>query len=203
MSSSRRVPRDSSTDWSLEPDLAALRNADELWTADPVEGVRALGELASRGSPQSMLRMGWAFERAEGVERDLERAETWYRAALRAGCLDGGYYLGRLLERLERYPEAATAYENGVESDHPPSIFRLGILRARGLGVGLNLMIARSLLERAVALGHVRAMGVLGGLLGRGRFGVANIPRGIFMATRSLFEAAIVGRRAPYSELLR
>src|SRR5215207_4969799 len=72
------------------------------------------------------------------------------------------FALGTLLERKERFAEAATAYEQAAAANHPQALFAFAALLDLGQGVAEDAVRARELLRRAAALEEPRAMLVFG-----------------------------------------
>ena len=49
---------------------------------NPAEAVKWLRKSAGKGCPEAFYQLGTCYENGEGVDRDLDEAESWYRRAL-------------------------------------------------------------------------------------------------------------------------
>lgn len=56
---------------------------------DPVSAVEWFRKAAAQNSPAAFYELGVCYENGEGVEKNLDEAETWYRKAVDAG-FEGG-----------------------------------------------------------------------------------------------------------------
>lgn len=66
---------------------------------NPAEAVKWLRKSAKKNCPEAFYQLGVCYENGEGVERDLNEAEAWYRKALND---PGSAYTARIaLERIE------------------------------------------------------------------------------------------------------
>ena len=132
-------------DWSKEPDLEHLREAQGLLASNPEQALVELKALADRGSIMSMLYIADSYKRGTISKIDLAQAEHWYRRAMNAGSLLGSYELGRLYYQMKNYPNAEEAFRVGERKDYPPSLHALGLMHLKGFGFEKDVSKARDL----------------------------------------------------------
>jgi hypothetical protein len=169
---------------------------------DPAQALNDLEALASRDSLMSMVYLGWAYSKGDGLDQDARKAEEWYRKAADAGSVMAGFYLGVLLLNQGRFEQAIREFELGVKSEFTPSIDRLGKMYFYGLGVPSDILKAKELWQRAANRGHVRAMRRLAFAMAGGRYGVLNIPRGVVMIITLIADIYRIASQDPRSDLL-
>jgi len=90
----------------------------------------------------------------------------------------------------------------GVAVQYSPSLHMMALMELRGQGGPANLTIARDLLEKAVARGHVFSKRNLGLLLMTGQFGLYQVVRGAFLLLASIKDV-IFSSRDPMGDRLR
>jgi TPR repeat protein len=171
-----------------EPDAEQLFRAYKALDTDPVQAVRALTSLAERGSPMSMLYLGFAFSNGTGVSLDLQCAETWYRRAADAGLLRAHYDLGRLYLDIRQYSNAKLEFEYAASKGFMPAFHLLGRTHYFGYGVPVDKAQGREFLETASRWGCVGAKAVLArDLIHEGK-GAPAIFKGILLKLECYFE---------------
>lgn len=192
--------------WEKEPAVKELDRANGLLETDPVRAFQELRTLTEKGSPHSMLLLGWAYERGLGTTADMKQAETWYRRAYEKGSKkvskEAACHLGYIYLQQKNSDKAHEAFAAGAAMDYAPAIYRLGVMYRYGRGVNKQPDKARSLFERASVLGHVFAKAELAKQLMSGQFGFFNIFRGFYMflcAHKDLFG---VGTKDEFSDRL-
>ncbi len=65
---------------------------------NPRKGIQYMEQSAQEGNPFAELGLGWTYLKGEGVPRDREKAENWFRQA--AG--HGSEQAGKILEEMEQ-----------------------------------------------------------------------------------------------------
>ena len=133
----------------------------------------------------------------------MERAEFWFRRATAHGSLEGSFLLGALCRSCGRYEEALAAYSIGALQNFPPSIYWIGRMYADGMGVDANADKAIDLWRQASNLGHFYAARNLAIMHLQGRFGLAEVPRGIAMLFSVIRDVIPVARLNSQSNFLR
>jgi TPR repeat protein len=144
-------------DLNKEPDLEALSNALALRETDVEEAEKQLVALARRGSPLSMVHLGYmcAHRSADRGGPDIQLAQHWYQAAIQAGSKVATYNLGSLYLRQKDYANARSVFEQGSAMRYGPSVFNLGRMYLYGLGVDKDYGHALELYKEAAALGNL------------------------------------------------
>jgi len=184
---------------AAELDLGALRAAHALLSRDPRQAIPQLEALAARGSTMSMLYLAHVFRRGE--LKSPKDAEKWHRAAYERGALPAAFGLGAHYYDAGNIAEAEKYFSEGVAHDDPRAMFWLARLYRINFGNQKNAEV-KNLLERSMALGHVRAKNRLAFLLMRGIYGISNVPRGVFLYVSSIVDGVRVANKDPDSPLL-
>ena len=84
---------------SFEDAVAALR------IGDSTQAARLFRPLAEQGEPQAQLKLGWLYEKGQGVQQSDQEAVKWYRKAAGQGNAEAQTLLGAM-------------YLNAVPQDH-------------------------------------------------------------------------------------
>lgn len=174
-------------DWSHEPDPHDLARAIKILKRDPSTAIAKFESMAQRGSPTSMLYIGYLYRAGIGRAVDLKEAERWYGKAADLGSIRAYYSLGTLYLNLKRPQEAKDVLAIAAAKDYGPALNRLGRMYVVGTGVEKNLERARQYLERASAAGNVFGRAGLSLLLLRHRFGMMSKLRGLFLYFTTYF----------------
>lgn len=183
--------------------MAALSAAQELLTEEPERALQIFQELASKGSPMSMMYLGDAYRRGIGVSVDLESAKRWLKLASDAGSREAPHQLGLLLLDLKEYQQAIEMFRLGSSWHYLPSLYRLGVMFSDGVGVDPQETLARDFFEKASAGGHVFAKRRLASMLLRGSGGSRNIPGGVWLYISGLAEAIVGAVLEPQGQRMR
>ena len=172
------LPNNGDTLFGMELHQQALREAYDLRKTNPEEYFRAFLSFAEQGSAWSMYYVAYSFINGEGTPVNRFEGEKWLRRGSEAG--DERAMLGLANEYLlqKRYSEAEGLLKGYAEEDYAPALYLLGYVFLRQ---GKKPQ-ARSMLERASALGHRRAKASLCSLCLRGKFGIRYIPFGFRLA---------------------
>lgn len=118
--------------------------------------------LAEAGQANAQYYMGAIFGLGRGVDRDLDRAETWFGKAAQQGHARALFSLGNI-HRMRSDTDGAIRYfkmaaDKGVRSAQ----YNLGVLYATGDGVGKDVEEAFKWYARAAENGHATAQYNLG-----------------------------------------
>jgi hypothetical protein len=136
---------------------------------------QSFSELAAAGSAKAWTNLGWMYQHAAGVEKNVREAESCYEKAILLGDVAANFYLARLLVEQRDYDRAFTYFSTAANAGHLPSVYWLGRSYLAGRGVARDVAKAEHYLKDAMARGHLyarrdyhryRVKGVLGG----GRF---------------------------------
>ncbi|SON58431.1 hypothetical protein HDIA_P0022 (plasmid) [Hartmannibacter diazotrophicus] len=178
-----------------EPDLSLLNRAYALLSTNFERATSQLAELADRGSILSMIYLGEAYQRSQ--PKNLDAAEKWYRKAYENGAAMGLFALGLLHFQKNNYAEAETLFQEGAENDDELSMFWLAKIYAHNDNFDKNRYKIRLLLEKSASKGNVSAKSALAFSFMKGRYGLGNIPKGIWLYLSSLLEAAKIAIKNP------
>lgn len=88
---------------------------------------------------------------------DGEKGREILLSAAAAGRSDAYYYIGRSLEKEDRYEDAAKNYEKGVNCDDRLSDFRLALLHGRGKLKERNRRFYLDTIRKLSRMGHIPA----------------------------------------------
>lgn len=163
-----------------ERQLAAVLTAARGRAANgDIQGLLDLEGLAKSGSSEAMIVL--AEEYVGGPFVDLAKAERWFRTAYQVSPTNlSTFQLGRFLNWQERDEEAKEVFANGARRGFGLSMYWLAVIYLRETPRGSHYPPeARQLLEAASAQGYVWATRRLASMLVKGKFGLADVPRGV------------------------
>jgi TPR repeat protein len=203
MNDSSSLGAEANPDWEAEPDLERLRRARAMLKGDQTAGLRELADLADRGSLMSMVYLGWAYCRGEGVDKNLELGESWLRRAMVAGSALASFHLGMLYKEKNNLNGAFEAFSFGADHNFAASMYRLGVIYRRGYGVAPNREKARELWKKAASYGHAFAMRNLAFCMISGECGISMVPRGVMLWLSSILSVIRISAKDPQSYLIR
>jgi uncharacterized protein len=187
--------------WTDEPDLVELRQAYDLLTVDPPQAIERLKLLAARGSTMSMIYIAKSYATGDSSKENFLEAENWYREAASKGSDFALYSLGKLYMKAGESVKAKEIFASKALQDYLPAIHELGRMYHHGIGTEKDLTLAKRLLEKAAAQGHVFAMRELAGMLSRGGYGLLQVPRGLYLFIKSIVSMIrILKTDSPHSE---
>lgn len=146
------------------------------------EAFAKFDNLAKSGDIVSKRLVAWMYHRGEGVNKNIERAEKWYRSAVDNGDTQSAYWLAILLNESGDSVQANKFLAVAADRNYAPAIYSLAVSHMRGRGVAQDAHKGLLLLETAAKLGNVKAKAELAKQLIRGRRGMVNRVRGVFMA---------------------
>jgi TPR repeat protein len=125
-------------------------------------GFPAALKLADAGNANAMYRVGLAYEKGEGVEKDYEAAAAWYEEAANLGH---GAAMGRLGNLYEEGDGVEKDYQTAMEwlmagaaAGDPFSMNGVGRFYDIGKGVTQDFHKAAEWYEKAAAVGYAAAM---------------------------------------------
>ncbi len=130
---------------------AALINSAEL----------ALAADAESGDPRAQFRLGMAYYKGAGVERDPALALKWIQKAAEQGYSQAQYTLGAMHHAgrgaLQSFPLALKWFEQAAQQNHSEAQYSLGAMYRNGQGVPIDKSRAYIWFNLAAAQGHERA----------------------------------------------
>ena len=86
-------------------------------------------------SSSAMMSLGDLYFDGFGVEKNMELAEHWYKAAIQADNYLAITRLGILYGNLEKYDEAIIYYQEAIKKGDPAAMNSMGLLYQHGFGV--------------------------------------------------------------------
>jgi len=115
-------------------------------------------KAAKRGHPGAQNRLGWMYERGEGVELDYARAAEWHRRAAVQGHLNGMNDLGYLYRQgrgVERdFEQALYWFHQAAKRNYSYAEFNIGQMYEKGCGVQRDLGEAVNWYRKAATRNH-------------------------------------------------
>ena len=121
----------------------------------------ALAAEAESGDPQAQFRLGMAYYKGAGVERDPALALKWIQKAADQGYAQAQYTLGAMHHAgrgaLQSFPLALKWFEQAAQQNHAEAQFSLGAMYRSGQGVPVDKSKAYIWFNLAAAKGHERA----------------------------------------------
>lgn len=137
----------------------------------PVTSIEELTKKAEAGDPQAQFRLGSAYETGQGVSRDTEVAEKWYRRSAESGYAEAQNSVGSILQARGQFAEALPWYEKASNQGHALATNNLAYLYDLGRGVPQDRRKGFELYSRAADLGWAEAMWNIANMYGAGQLG--------------------------------
>jgi len=164
----------------------AVQCARENLTNNPEEAIGELMTLALAGSRESAWLLGEIYYDGKYVKQNLAQSLHYLNMNPSDQEYKMSYMRARILDKLGRYTESFRIYENIVQYDYLPSIYRLGLAFRYGAGTKLDFEKGRQFLNLAYRRGHVGAGLELGLMYMKGTFGVFGFLYGLFVYLSSI-----------------
>jgi TPR repeat protein len=121
----------------------------------------ALAAEAESGDPQAQYRLGMAYFKGAGIERDSALALKWIQRAADQGYGQAQYTLGAMHHAgrgaLQSFPLALKWFEQAAQQNHAEAQYSLGSMYRSGQGVPVDKSKAYIWFNLAAAQGHERA----------------------------------------------
>jgi cell division protein FtsZ len=115
-------------------------------------------KAAKRGHPGAQNRLGWMYERGEGIELDYVQAAAWHRRAAEQGHLNGMNDLGYLYRQgrgVERdFEQALYWFHQAARRNYSYAEFNIGQMYEKGCGVQRDLGEAVNWYRKAASRNH-------------------------------------------------
>jgi len=153
-------PRDESAATALQPPREGVeRNLEE--PPVPIGADLALVASAEEGDARAQLRLGMAYLKGDGVERNTSTAIKWIEKAAGQGYAEAQYALGAMHHTgrgaLQSFPVAFRWFELAAQQNHAEAQFSLGVMYRSGQGLPVDKPKAYTWFNLASAQGHERA----------------------------------------------
>ena len=143
----------------------------------PERAVYFYKQAALLGHSKAQLNLGYAYNRGEGVLKDLVEAVSWYRKAAEQGDIKAQLCVGYAYEYgegvLKDLIEAVSWYRKAAEQGNADGQYKLGICYNEGKGVTKNLFHAIYWCRMAAEHGNADAQYFLGSCYFSGKGGVS------------------------------
>lgn len=179
-----------------------LKGQDSSISKD--EAVRLLTTAASDSNAYAMNVLGMAYLQGIGVEKNLEKAISWWMLAAQNGYAYAYHNLGMLYKNgklgiKQDFVKACSYYKKGAESNSLVCCYNYGFMLYKGLGCKQSYEEAISYFLKAAAKKHSPSLYMLG-LCYRNGYGVEQDEE---MGKYYLTQAANLGYRDAQAELRR
>lgn len=126
----------------------------DAWTrGDFASAVDIWQPLADRGDADARFNLGQAYRLGRGVDRDLARAQSLFRAAASAGHLEAQAVLGLMLFNNGNREEALGYLKQAAERGEPRALLVYGTALYNGDDVARDPVRAYAFVSRAAAQG--------------------------------------------------
>jgi TPR repeat protein len=134
--------------------------------SNPEEAYSWFQKSAQSGNPEGQNRLGMAYLRGMGIDRNSEEAFQWFQMAANTGYSSAQTNLGKVLEKgvgvIKDEAKAVEWYRKAAIQDHAEAQVSLGTLYELGRGVNRDYSQATSWYEKAAIQGHAAAQTNLG-----------------------------------------
>lgn len=148
----------SSGSWAA--DQTAQPQADK--PGDSTSVLARVRPLAEQGDPKAQYNMGVIYDRGYGVERDYDKALSWYEKAAAQGDAEAAHNLGVMYHAGHGVPvnnqRAVYWFKKAAKLGEPAAQNNLAVMYAEGMGVEKDLAQAVAWMARAAAAGNESAV---------------------------------------------
>lgn len=183
-----------------EPDPKALHLAHALLSSNPEAGLAELESLANRGSVMALLYLANEWK-LKGKDK-FPIAQKWYRRAYDKMSATALLNLALTYSDQGNYDEAEALWKSGVAKGDGPSMFWLANLYLSNARYVEKKGQAIDLLEKASALGQIRAKHHLALILMKERYSIRGVMRGISLYVQTIAQGIRIAYRDPTSRRL-
>ena len=163
----------------------------------PSPQAQALMVRAEAGDRNAQYELGSAYDTGNGVARNAQEAERWYRAAADGGHAEAQNSLGSGYQAKKRYREASVWYEKAAQQNHARAIHNLAYLHDLGLGVPQDRQKGLEMYLRAADMGFAESMFNIGQAYGAGQVGEVDLTKACMWTIRALKYAKFERVRQP------
>ena len=148
--------------------------------------------LAERGDVDGQRVVGFMYNSGTGTAKDLEKAKHWLKLAADRDDAPSQYSLGVIHWKARQDDLAFELFEKSSSQGYGPGIYRLAICYSLGRGASKNEDKTLALLEEACRKENIRARVEYSKRLMKGRKGLINIFRGMYLFVIWWIKAYIV-----------
>ena len=116
-------------------------------------------KAAEEGISEYQRLVGWMYYVPEGVTKNVEQAEYWFRRAASVGDAEAQFGLGLVLQNTDQGQEAKKWFELSVQQGFAASQYRLAMMYLHGLnGINVDIEKGQGLLADGAKAGHLNSM---------------------------------------------
>ncbi|MCZ6744924.1 MAG: tetratricopeptide repeat protein [Alphaproteobacteria bacterium] len=174
-------------------DRERMRLANRSYDRGEYEkALAAFLHLAERGDVDGQRVVGWMYNSGTGTAKDLEKAKYWLKLAADRDDAPSQYLLGVIHWRARQDDRAFEFFEKSAGQGYGPGLYRLAICYSLGRGASKNEDKTLALLEEASRKENLRARIEYAKRLMKGRKGLINIFRGMYLFVLWWIEGGIV-----------
>ncbi len=123
---------------------------------------KSLFEQAEHGDAEAQLRLGYCYEKGNGVEQNYEKAIEWYTKSAEQGNVSAMYYLGYCYQEgrgvEQNYKKSVELYTKSAEQGNSSAQNNLGYCYKEGYGVEQNYLKAVEWYTKSAEQGNASAM---------------------------------------------
>lgn len=164
------------------------------------EAVELLQKCVESGSADAAFLLGYMYQYATGVARDVPTAVSWLTKAAAMGNDSALVTLGAIYRKgdgvIRDRIKARDYYAKAAQKDNLNAMTSLGLMYLDGDGVHRDGKLAQNWLRRAAVKGHAPAMVALGKLHARDDLGLLNGPKAIYWTHKSIASGHFPGVHA-------
>jgi len=159
--------------------------------------------MANAGSIEAQMRVGWMYHLGYGIGRNLDEARRWYEKAAERNSPEAQFYLGTVYRQMKLYDEAFAYFQKSAAQNYAPAIYELGAMYDLGEGRNKDIELAYEHYKRAARMGNLRAQREIAVATIKGRAGLKQIPIGVFLLFRLLYQGLTTAVTNPESDRMR
>lgn len=157
--------------------------------------------LGEAGSTAAQLRLGWMYQAGKGVQKDVEKAESWYGRAIRPDSARAEFNLASIYWEKRDAKQMIQWLERSATKGYPPAMYELGRMYHAGYGVAVDTEKSLGYTEQAAQKGHLFARREIAREMLIGHRGWQRMPLG-FLELLSVFWTGFrVARKDLYDDL--
>jgi len=174
--------------WAIEPEPDRIEEANGIASLKRKEAFAIYLDLANQGSIIGMLMAGWYYEfgSSSAETPDYDLAAHWYIRAINQRSWLATLAYARLSAKKGQYEDCEAVLADGVRKGWAPAYFWLAWYRHKQSPGRQAYGEIQRLLQYAAEQGHPGAKFQLARRMGRGKFGIRQIPHGIRLFGREV-----------------
>ena len=156
MAESMEMGENMSREWNVEPCASHLWDLLNLIRSGNTTELQSLKNLALEGSGLAAYYVGYLLEYGVwNVAKSSEAAQKWLERSWRAGSIEGGFLLAKILHRRGNYSKALSLFNQLGERNFSPALYYSALYHINGFSVEKDVSKAIQLFQLAYINGHV------------------------------------------------